>query len=219
MIKRMMTAALLMVGMMGSALAQTTAIDRSDPFNMVEKAANLAFERFKAEQPQIQKDPNVIKEIVREELLPYVDYRYASLKVIGRNLPKTTSDQRDRFIAVFKNYLVTTYAQAFTQYHDQQVIFERSPMDEGHQQKIASVKARIIEEGRPEINLIFKARLNSKTGSWGVYDMVAEGISLLSSKQAELEGLIRQKGIDEVTQMLKDKANVAITLKKEEKAA
>ncbi|EKE71480.1 ABC transporter substrate-binding protein [Gallaecimonas xiamenensis] len=217
MFKRWITAALLIMGT--STLAQAVEVDRKDPYSMVEQAAQQAFDRLKAEQPQVQQDPNVLKVIVRDELLPYVDYRYASLKVIGRNLPKVSADQRDRFIGAFKNYLVTTYAQAFTQYRDQQVSFERSDLDPNRQQKIASVKARIIETGRPEISLIFKARLNSKTGDWGVYDMVAEGISLLASKQAELEGLIRQKGIDEVTEMLKEKAEVPITIKKEDKAA
>jgi phospholipid transport system substrate-binding protein len=34
--------------------------------------------------------------------------------------------------------------------------------------------------------------------------MVAEGISLLSAKQSELSGLIRDKGIDEVSKMLEN---------------
>ena len=50
--------------------------------------------------------------------------------------------------------------------------------------------------------IIFKMRLNKKTGSWKAYDMVAEGISLLSAKQSELTGLIREKGIDSVTATL-----------------
>ena len=43
--------------------------------------------------------------------------------------------------------------------------------------------------------------------------MVAEGISLLDSKQAELSSLIRQKGLAHVTEMLKEKSARNIVFK------
>ena len=36
------------------------------------------------------------------------------------------------------------------------------------------------EAGKPDIFLEFKLRKNNKTGEWKAFDMVAEGISLLS---------------------------------------
>ena len=62
----------------------------------------------------------------------------------------------------------------------------------------------MLKPGAPDINVIFKLRQNSKTGEWKAFDMVAEGISLLSAKQTELGGLIRQQGIDAVSQMLEE---------------
>lgn len=212
MFKRFILLLLVSTGLVASVQAKE--VSRKDPYVMVETAAQHAFDRLKAHQQEIQKNPNLLKDIVREDLLPYVDYRYASLKVIGRNLPNVKRDQVERFMAAFKDYLVTTYAQAFTQYHDQNVRFERDSLGDDNHQRIVSVKARITEQGAPDIDITFKARLNRKTGNWGVYDMVEEGISLLSSKQAELEGLIRQKGIDAVTEMLKEKAKADITYKK-----
>ncbi len=43
--------------------------------------------------------------------------------------------------------------------------------------------------------------------------MVAEGVSLLDSKQAELSSIIRQKGLAHVTDMLKEKAQKDIVFK------
>ena len=62
----------------------------------------------------------------------------------------------------------------------------------------------VLDPGKPDINVIFKLRQNNKTGEWKAFDMVAEGISLLSSKQSELGGMIRDKGIDAVSQMLEE---------------
>jgi phospholipid transport system substrate-binding protein len=46
--------------------------------------------------------------------------------------------------------------------------------------------------------------------------MVAEGVSLLDSKQAELGGLIRQKGLPYVTELLKKKSARNIVFKNEQ---
>jgi phospholipid transport system substrate-binding protein len=41
-------------------------------------------------------------------------------------------------------------------------------------------------------------RANKKTGQWKAFDIVIEGISLLSTKQAELNRKITQQGINHV---------------------
>jgi phospholipid transport system substrate-binding protein len=56
-------------------------------------------------------------------------------------------------------------------------------------------------------------RKHKKTGDWKAYDMVAEGVSLLDSKQAELSSLIRQKGLAYVTEILKEKSAKSIVFK------
>ncbi|HIP76007.1 MAG TPA: ABC transporter substrate-binding protein, partial [Psychromonas hadalis] len=40
---------------------------------------------------------------------------------------------------------------------------------------------------------------------WKVFDVIAEGVSMLSTKQSEIGGLIDKKGIDEVIKMLNEK--------------
>ncbi len=52
---------------------------------------------------------------------------------------------------------------------------------------------------KPTIDLVFKMRQNKKTGQWKAFDMVVEGISLLSSKQAELGKRIAKQGVEQVS--------------------
>ncbi len=49
------------------------------------------------------------------------------------------------------------------------------------------------------INVVFKMRQNKKTGQWKAFDMVVEGISLLSSKKAELGKRIAKQGGEQVS--------------------
>ncbi|NMT03767.1 toluene tolerance protein, partial [Vibrio parahaemolyticus] len=62
-------------------------------------------------------------------------------------------------------------------------------------QRITSIKVDIIDTPRPNIKLEFKLRKDNQSGEWEAFDMIAEGISLLSSKQSEWNSKIRQEGI------------------------
>ncbi|MCH2056864.1 MAG: ABC transporter substrate-binding protein [Thalassotalea sp.] len=191
-----------------SALAE---VDKSNPYEMVQTVADITFKRVATEQAAIKKDPNLLKTIVKEELLPYIDYRYAALKVIGRNIKSTTAEERKAFIPVFRDYLVTSYAQVFTLYNNQEVRFD--PTKKLNKEKIVMVKTVVIEPGRDPIDISFKVRNNRKKNEWKAFDMVAEGVSLLDSKQSELNSIIRQKGLTHVTEMLREKATRDVVFK------
>ncbi len=186
------------------------AINATDPYALVKSVANQTFDRFHKDKALIDADADHLKVIVREELMPYIDSKYASYKVLGQYLKDSTEDQRNQFVAAFEGYLVTTYAQAFTEYTDQKVEF--LPGSDFANEKIVDVNVQIIEAGRPPIKLLFKAR-RLKDDTWKAFDLVAEGVSLLSSKQSEISNLIRQQGIDSVIKMLEERANDKIVKK------
>lgn len=186
-------------------------IDKEDPYLMIKVVAGRTFKRFANEQQAIKTDPNILKNIVREELMPYINYKYSAFKVIGPHLKNTTAQEREDFVPVFREYLVTSYAQVFTLYDKQPVEF--APAESFDDKKIVAVDTRVIMTGRDNIDVSFKVRKDRQTNQWKAFDMVAEGVSLLDSKQAELNGIIRQKGLPYVTELLKEKAERDIVFK------
>lgn len=193
-----------------SAVAADVVVDTTDPYTMMKVVANKTFDRFHKDKALIEANSDHLKVIVREELMPYVDYKYASYKVLGQYLKDSTEEQRNRFVDAFEGYLISTYAQAFTEYTNQKVEF--SPGIDFSKEKMVDVNVQIIEAGRPPIKLLFKAR-RLKDDSWKVFDLVAEGVSLLSSKQSEISNLIRQQGIDPVIKMLEDRTKDKVVMK------
>jgi|TARA_B110000090_G_scaffold191219_1_gene223677 phospholipid transport system substrate-binding protein len=186
-------------------------VDKKNPYLMIESVATLTFKRFANESSKIKTDPNILKDIVREELMPYINYKYSAYKVIGVQLKNTSKEERDAFVLVFRDYLISSYAQVFTLYDNQEVEFfpEQSLKDKN----IVAVNTRVIMPNRDDIDIAFKVRKNRKTNEWKAFDMVAEGVSLLDSKQAELGGVIRQKGLPHVTALLKEKSQRDIVFK------
>jgi len=186
-------------------------VDKTNPYLMIKKVAGKTFKRLSDEKQAIQANPNKLKNIVREELMPYINYKYAAFKVIGKHLKKTTAQERKDFVPVFREYLVTSYAQVFTLYDNQPVEF--APEKRFSDKKIVAVNTRVIMKERDGIDVSFKVRKNRKTNEWKAFDMTAEGVSLLDSKQAELGGVIRQKGLPYVTELLKKKSTRDIVFK------
>ena len=167
------------------------------PYKVIETVGHNLFERIADNQQEITKFPDLMRDIVDDELMPFIDYKYAAYKILGKNLKKTSKEQRANFVISMRQYLVRTYANALMQYKDQRVIFEKERPTKG--KRIVSVTTQIIDDNRPTIDIAFKLRQNKNTKEWKAYDMVVEGISLLSSKQAELTKRIAKEGVEQVT--------------------
>lgn len=167
------------------------------PFQEIKFVGEKLFGRIAKSQQELDKFPELMREIVEQELLPSVDYKYASYKILGKHLKSSTKEQREKFTQSMRQYLIRTYATALNQYNNQKVIYEKGKVKSSA--KMASVNATIVDGSKPDIHLTFQMRKNRKTGQWKAYDLIVEGISLLSSKQAEFKGRIAKYGIDQVT--------------------
>ncbi|KID57874.1 toluene tolerance protein [Pseudoalteromonas luteoviolacea] len=198
--------------------ANAAQVDLKDPYKMVQQVADNTFQRVAKDQNIIVKDKEHLRIIVEQELLPYIDYKYAAYRVLGSYIQKVRNikDKQEKeqavknirvFIEVFKSYLVATYAGVFTQYTDQKVEFE-APRPFGDI-NVATVRTKIVEAGKPDIKIDFKVRKN-KQGEWRAFDMMAEGISLLDAKQSELHGILRQQGIEHVITLLEKKSQLPV---------
>ena len=212
MLKRFLMVALLAIAPLAANAADA---NQSNPYKMMNEAAEKTITRLKNEQPKIKQDPNYLREIVRQELLPYVQIKYAGALVLGRYYREATPAQRDAYFAAFGDYLAQAYGQALALYHGQ--TYQIQPEQPIGDANIVAIRVTIIDpNGRPPVRLDFQWRKNSQTGNWQAYDMIAEGISMITTKQNEWSDLLRTKGIDGLTAQLKTYAAQPITLDKQQ---
>ncbi|WP_114192555.1 phospholipid-binding protein MlaC [Edaphovirga cremea] len=205
MLKRLLMVALLVVAPLANA------VDQTNPYRLMDEAAQKTFDRLKSEQPQIRKDPSYLRNIVREELLPYVQVKYAGALVLGRYYKEATPAQRDAYFKAFEDYLAQAYGQALALYHGQ--TYQIAPDQPLGDANIIAIRVTILDaDGRPPVRLDFQWRKNTQTGNWQAYDMIAEGVSMITTKQNEWADILRQKGIDGLTQRLQSAAQQPITL-------
>lgn len=205
MFKRLMMVAMLVIAPFAMAADQT------NPYKLMNEAAQKTFDRLKSEQPKIRQNPNYLREIVGQELLPYVQIKYAGALVLGRYYKDATPAQRDAYFKAFEEYLKQAYGQALAMYHGQ--TYQIAPEQPLGNADIVAIRVTIIDpNGRPPVRLDFQWRKNSQTGNWQAYDMIAEGISMITTKQNEWSDLLRTKGIDGLTAQLQAISKQPITL-------
>lgn len=211
MLRKLLIIALLIV----PPAVQTQEPDQTNPWNLMRYVADKTFSRLKKEQPLIQKNPEHLREVVTEELIPYVHIKYAGALVLGTLYQQATPAQRDAYFAAFQQYIEQAYAQILAFYSGQH--YEISEGTVSQDAVIVPIRITIVNSNSNQlpIRLDFQWRKNSKTGYWQAYDMIAEGVSMIATKQNEWAEILRLQGIDGLTKQLvvASKQPIALTKK------
>ena len=152
--------------------ASVTDIDKTQPYQMMKQVSVQVFNRLKLEQDTVRKNPDHLKVIVEEELMPYVNEKYTALKLLGPNLKSAKREDIGKFIAAFQNCLISSYAQVLTQYTDQKIEFGPEPKIDPSK-TIIGIKVDIVDTPRPSNKLEFKLRKDKKTSEWKAFDIIA----------------------------------------------
>jgi len=186
-----------------SSFSSAADVDMTNPNQVIHSVSSQTLDRISAEKARLDKEPKYVQVIVEEELIPYFDYKYAAFLVMGNSIKETTKEQRDEFVDAFKTSLVNTYGHILFEYDNHKLNIIDNP--NFADKNIVSIDVQITDDKNNVTKLVFKLRKNKKTNEWKVYDVIAEGISMLSTKQSELGELIRKNGIDNVIELLKEK--------------
>ncbi|WP_125781922.1 MlaC/ttg2D family ABC transporter substrate-binding protein [Pseudoalteromonas rubra] len=198
--KRLMQLILVTVLAFSSVPGLAAPDTQSNPYGLIKSVGDQLFVDISKLNTleEVQKKAQ-LKKLVREQLMPHIDIKYVSFKLLGKHVREINRDQAVTFIDAVEQYLANTYANALMSYKGQQVNFIEPVVSDDS--KFASVKSEIVEPNAPTIDIVFKFRKN-KAGEWQVYDLVAESISLLSAKQKEITARISEVGIEQVTKEL-----------------
>ncbi|MBO6258291.1 MAG: ABC transporter substrate-binding protein [Succinivibrio sp.] len=177
------------------------AVDDSNPYALANEVAQQTFDELRKHKDKVA-DRAFLNNLIDNNLMPYVDNRYAAYKVIGKSLKDTTEQERNDFTEAFTDYLRNTFADTLGKYTDQELI--KGPVTEvPADTKIVSVKFTIKQVGKADIAVVLKLRKNEKTGKWKAFDLIAENVSILDAKVAEINPIITKDGITKAITVLK----------------
>ena len=172
------------------------------PLELVHKTADDVLAVLKSDD-LIQQDKEKIYQLAEEKILPNFDLDRISMLVLGKAWRKINEDQQQQFKSEFKTMLLRTYAVALGKYKDQQIDFK--PMRMEPTDKQATVKTQIIQDGAQPISVDYT--LAKKDDQWKVFDIVIEGVSLVTNYRSQFASEIKNNGIDSLISKLAEKNN------------
>lgn len=140
--------------------------------------------------------------LAEEKILPNFNFDTVSRLVLGKNWLRATPPQKAAFQTEFKSLLLRTYATALSKYKNQTIDYK--PLKLQPADTVATVKSQIVQSGAQSIELDYSLEKQAD-GSWKVFDIVVENVSLVTNYRSQFSDEIRQNGLDSLTKKLADK--------------
>lgn len=186
-------------------LVSSVAFAAMTPDQLVKKTADDVIEVIKNDKDIQAGNQQKIFALAEEKILPNFDFEKVSRLVLGKNWTNASPEQKTAFQAEFKTLLLRTYATALSKYKNQSIEYKPFRMEAGAD--AATVKTAIQQPGGDPISVDYS--LGKKGDDWKVFDIVIEGVSLVTNYRSQFAQEIRQNGLDSLTKKLADKNKAA----------
>ena len=169
------------------------------PQETVEQGVNKVLKMLSDPQFKAKSKDTQISE-VSEIAATIFDYEELSRRTLGREWKKMSAAQQDEFVELFTKLLQNVYADRLLAYSDQKVVFEKEIM---LKKNIAEVQSFVLDPDGKKIPLFY--RLTDKGGSWKVYDIIIEGVSMVKNYRTQFRQILANDSPDKLLEILRDK--------------
>ncbi len=130
--------------------------------------------------------------LVEQKILPNFDFRQMTQLAVGRNWSRATPEQQERLVEEFKTLLVRTYSASLTSVLDYKIEFLPLRMPPGASE--VTVNTVVSKSGAPPLPIDY--RMERQDNGWKVYDVLVEGVSLVTVYRNSFNTEVRKGGID-----------------------
>jgi phospholipid transport system substrate-binding protein len=131
-----------------------------------------------------------VAQFVDQTIYPHTDFDKISELVLGKLWNSASSDEQTRFKREFQTLLVRTYSRAFVEFKDWTVRFLPLEMENGASKVV--VKTEVLQPGLQPISVNYRMLLAN--GEWKAYDIMIEGVSLVTNYRSTFSNEVKTKG-------------------------
>jgi len=178
-----------------------------DPTEQVKQTIEKVREIFKDKNLKKPENREKRDELLREVVGKRLDFEEISKRSLALHWRKLTAEQRKEFVSLFSDLLETTYLNKIErsqeediEKHEEDKVLYQGERIEG---RYASVKTTIVTYKGTEIPVEY--RLIKEDGEWKAYDIVIEGVSLVSNYRSQFNRIIHSESYDALVKKLREK--------------
>ena len=170
----------------GFALAFTAmSFAGNSPIDSVRTSVDAVLAILDNEQLNYEDKRTQIRVIVKERF----DFRAMSQRTLATNWNKTTDEEKEKFVDLFSQLIENSYVGKIDSYTNERVDYPG--------EKVSGRKAvveTLIITSSADIPVDY--RLYQKDGQWLVYDVIIEGVSLISNYRSSYQEIMKKEGFD-----------------------
>ncbi len=127
------------------------------------------------------------------------DYEEMAKRTLAKRWKSLDSDSKKEFVAVFQKFLANSYAGNVEGYSGEQVEY----IKEREKGTFAEVQTKVVS---PKVQIPLDYRLLKKNGTWRVYDVVVDGVSLMKNYRGQFARILKTSSFDDLLEKLRSKA-------------
>ena len=157
---------------------------------VIRDQADRLLEQLSALPPDAANRTDVVADIIA----PHVDFTRFSRLGLGKHWRRMSAGERKRFEQGLAQRVIKTYTAALAETSG--LAIDYPGMQQASKPGRVVVPTVVRSPGNPPVSVNYK--LYEKDGTWKVYDVVIEGISMALNYRSVLSEKIRQEGIESV---------------------
>ncbi len=127
------------------------------------------------------------------------DWQETGKRALARHWQGRSPSERQEFSTLFAELIERSYISKIEQYSGERVVYAAETV-EGDQ---ATVRTKLITKSNTEIPIDY--RMQKEGDRWRTYDVVIEGVSLVSNYRTQFNRIIQQSGYPELVNKMKAK--------------
>ncbi|HDH34389.1 MAG TPA: ABC transporter substrate-binding protein, partial [Nitrospirae bacterium] len=116
------------------------------------------------------------------------DFREMSRRALARHWKKRTTEEQDEFVDLFSDLLQNTYISKIEKYTDEKVNYDKEVIRK--KGKYSIVRTSILSK---DITIPIDYRLMRRGDKWMVYDVLVEGVSIISNYRSQYNNILSRK--------------------------
>ncbi|HEY5521776.1 MAG TPA: ABC transporter substrate-binding protein [Desulfuromonadaceae bacterium] len=149
---------------------------------------------------QMKKNEVKRRNALKKTISVIFDYSEMAKRSLAKHWSARTDAEKKQFTELFATLLENSYAGKIESYNNEKIVYIKEYQeDDGH----AVVKSKVVTAARDEFTLDY--HLFKQNGKWMVYDVVIEGVSLVSNYRSQFNKTITANGYDTLVKKLKSK--------------
>ena len=154
----------------------------------MKETADLILAEVVSLKKELDQSPEKIYQLVEHIVLPRFDFPRMSRLVLGKYWKRAKESEKEAFIAAFRELLVRTYTTALLNYSGQEI--EYLPFRQVEDATNVTVSTMVSEAGAIPVPINYRLHLDGD--DWKVYDVVIDGVSLVSNYRTSFASQIRR---------------------------